>query len=219
VGRLRLGPSATETLAREQRYRWLEQARARADATFIFTAHHADDQIETILMRLLAGSGPAGLAGMASASGTLVRPLLPFRRAALARYARERGLAVWLDPANQDPRHLRSWVRCELLPALRCRLPDVDAALLRVGAHAARDRSAWDAVLELLPGLDPRSEDHGISVAGGSLAGYDSALAQTVLMAVARRVGCRLGAGQSCRWAESGKPSWRSAACGCCALH
>ncbi|MFL5494351.1 MAG: tRNA lysidine(34) synthetase TilS, partial [Gemmatimonadales bacterium] len=192
-GRGALGISAGETVARAARYAWLETVRVRQGARSVFTAHHADDQIETILMRLLAGSGPAGLAGMGSVSGTLIRPLLPFRREALARYARDAALTVWLDPANRDPQHLRSWVRCDLLPGLRNRLPAIDAALLRAGSQAARDRAAWDAVLELLPGLDPRSEDRGISVAGASLAGYDSALAETVLMAVARRVGCRLG--------------------------
>jgi tRNA(Ile)-lysidine synthase len=197
-----LGQAAGETTARAARYAWLESVRRRRRAAVVFTAHHADDQIETILMRLLAGSGPAGLAGMASVSGTLVRPLLPFRREALVCHARDAGLPVWLDPANRDPRHLRSWVRCELLPELRTRLPDVDAALARVGSQAARDRAAWDAVLELLPGLDPRPEDGGISVAGGSLAGYDSALAETVLMAVARRAGCRLGSVRARRLVE-----------------
>jgi tRNA(Ile)-lysidine synthase len=197
-----LGPGAGETAARVARYAWLESTRVRQGAHSVFTAHHADDQIETILMRLLAGSGPAGLAGMASVSGTLVRPLLPFPREALARYARDAGLAVWLDPANHDPRHLRSWVRCALLPQLRVRLPTVDAALERVGSQAARDRAAWDAVLEVLPGLEPRSEDNGISVAGASLVGYDSALAQTVLMAIARRVGCRLGPARAQRLLE-----------------
>jgi tRNA(Ile)-lysidine synthase len=192
-GRGRLGPGAGETVARAARYAWLESARVSQGAHSVFTAHHADDQVETILMRLLAGSGPAGLAGMASVRGTLVRPLLPFRREALARYAREAGLAVWIDPANHDPRHLRSWVRCELLPGLRARLPAIDAALARAGSQAARDRAAWDAVLEVLPGLELCSEADGISVAGASLAGYDSGLAETVLMAVARRAGCRLG--------------------------
>jgi tRNA(Ile)-lysidine synthase len=139
---------------------------------------------------------------MASVSGTLVRPLLPFRREALVRYAREAGLVIWLDPANHDPRHLRSWVRSELLPELRARLPAVDAALARVGSQAARDRAAWDAVLELLPGLELRSEDRAISVAGGLLAGYDSALAETVVMAIARRVGCQLGPARAQRLLE-----------------
>jgi tRNA(Ile)-lysidine synthase len=193
VGRLRLGPSAGETLARVRRYAWLEALRDRLGAGSILTAHHADDQIETVLMRVLAGSGPAGLAGMAPLSGSVVRPLLPFRRHELAAYLEERGLSAWLDPANSDSRHLRSWVRSEVLPLLQARLPAVDANLLRVSAQAARDRAAWDAVLDALPGLDLQVEAEAISVAASVLAGYDSALAQALVLAAARRIGCRLG--------------------------
>lgn len=192
-GRVALGPEAGETIARAARYAWLEDARRRLDAALIFTAHHADDQAETILMRVLAGSGPAGLAGMSVRRGHLVRPLLPFRREALVRYVRAEGLPVWLDPANEDPRHLRSWIRGDLLPMVRGRVPEVDRALLAVGRQAARNRAAWDAALDLLPGLDLRSEPDGFSVAGGPLRGYDSTLAMTVVMAAARRAGCRLG--------------------------
>jgi len=188
-----LGPGAAETAARAARYAWLDCTRLRLGAALVLTAHHADDQTETVLMRALAGSGPAGLAGMAARRGTLVRPLLPFHRTALLRYVRARGLPVWLDPANQDPRHLRSWLRGDLLPMLRARLPRIDDALLAVGRLAARDRAAWNAVLELLPGLDFRMERDGFSVAAGGLDGYDSALGETMLMAAARRVGCRLG--------------------------
>jgi tRNA(Ile)-lysidine synthetase-like protein len=193
IGRLGLGPDAGETAARTGRYAWLEQVRVRLAAAVIFTAHHADDQVETVLMRVLAGSGPAGLAAMAPVRGTLVRPLLPFRRLELAAYLEERRLSAWLDPANTDPRHLRSWMRTELLPMLRARLPDVEAHLERVAAHAADDRAAWDAVLDVVPGLNLRAEPEAISVAASGLAGYDSALTQAVLFAAARRIGCRLG--------------------------
>ena len=192
-GRGALGPGAGETAARAARYAWLESTRLGLGAAFVFTAHHADDQAETVVMRALAGSGPAGLAGMAARRGSLVRPLLPFRRGALLRYVRSQGLSVWLDPANQDPRHLRAWLRGDLLPTLRARLPRVDEALLTVARHAARDRAAWDAVLDLLPGLEFRVERDGFSVAAGGLSGYDSALGETLLMSAARRVGCRLG--------------------------
>jgi tRNA(Ile)-lysidine synthase len=148
-------------------------------------------------MRALEGSGPGGLAGMRAVSGLLVRPLLRFPRAKLATYARERGLPVWMDPANSDPAHLRSWIRCDLLPAIRKRLPEVDARLRRLGSHAAREREAWSSVIELLPGLDPRPEDGGISVAASPLAVYDSALAQTVVIAAARRAGFVMGAGRA----------------------
>jgi tRNA(Ile)-lysidine synthase len=192
-GRLDLGSRAGETRARAARYVWLESLRQRCGAVAVFTAHHADDQIETVLMRMLAGSGPLGLAGMAAVSGTLVRPLLGFRRVELTRYLRLRGLDAWCDPANRDPRHLRSWIRVELLPSIRARLPRVDAALLRGADQAARHRAAWDSLIDVLP-LEPRREDGGISVAGAPVNGYDSPLAQNVIRALALRVGCRIGA-------------------------
>ena len=193
VGRLTLGPDAGETRARAERYGWLEALRERLGAGMIFTAHHAGDQVETVLMRALAGSGPAGLAGMASVRGHLVRPLLAFSRDQLARHLEESGLTAWDDPANTDTRHLRSWIRTGVLPALRQRLPQVDSSLLRLSRQAGRDRAAWDAVLDALPELDLRVEDEAISVAAPSVGRYDSALAQAIVMAVARRAGCQLG--------------------------
>jgi tRNA(Ile)-lysidine synthetase-like protein len=193
VGRLDLGPSAGETKARTERYAWLEALRLRLDAQVVYTAHHADDQVETVLMRALAGSGPAGLAGIATTHNHLVRPLLPFSRAELAQHLADVGLTAWMDPANVDRRHLRSWLRGDVLPTLRLRLPDVDAKLLRTSRQAARDRAAWDAVLDAMPELDLRVETAGISVAAVSLGGYDSPLAQALILAVARRAGCQLG--------------------------
>jgi tRNA(Ile)-lysidine synthase len=199
VGELSLGPTAGETLARTRRYAWLEGVRNRIGAAIILTAHHADDQIETVLMRVLAGSGPAGLAGMAVSSGALVRPLLPFRRAELAAYLEERGLSAWVDPANTDPRHLRSWIRTELLPQVRDRVPQVERNLERLASQAADDRAAWDAVLDALPQLDLRSEAGENSVAASVLADYDSALIQAVVLALARRAGCPLGPTRAAR--------------------
>lgn len=193
VGCLALGSRAGETAARSARYAWLEDTRARLGAEIIFTAHHADDQVETILMRVLGGSGPAGLAAMAPTSGKLVRPLLSVGHGELIRHLQGRGMEAWLDPANSDPRHLRSWVRTDLLPALRRRTPAVDANLQRLSLQAARDRAAWDALLDVLPGLDLAEENGGISVATLPLGGYDSALVQAVILAAARRAGCQLG--------------------------
>jgi tRNA(Ile)-lysidine synthase len=190
---LQLDPSASETVARERRYAWLEAARVRTGASFIFTAHHADDQVETVLMRVLAGSGPAGLAAMVVRQGRVVRPLLPFRRAELEEHLRSAGLRAWLDPANADPRHLRSWIRGELLPLLRSRVSGVDANLERLARQAGANRAAWDAVLDSLSGLDLQVEMAGISVAATPLADYDSALTQATILTLARRAGCPLG--------------------------
>lgn len=193
VGRLDLGPDTGETRARAERYAWLEALRVSLGAGVILTAHHAGDQVETVLMRALAGSGPAGLAGIAPIRGHLVRPLLSFSREELVLHLEETGLTAWEDPANSDARHLRSWIRTDLLPTLRQRLPRVDANLLRLSRQAGRNRAAWDAVLGALPELDFRVENDAISVAAPSVEGYDSPLAQAVILAAARRAGCQLG--------------------------
>lgn len=194
-GRLELGPRASETVARRARYAWLEEARSRVGADWLVTAHHRDDQVETILLRALRGSAPAGLAGIATRTRAgVVRPLLPFTRAELVAHVRERGLATHDDPANRDPRHLRSWLRHTVLPLLEGRLGgrlrgDVD----RLGKAAARDRRAWDSVLDRLPGLDLRLARGSCDVARAVLREYDGALAVAVLRAAARRVGLVLG--------------------------
>ena len=191
--RLSLGAGAGETRARAGRYAWLETLRARTGAELVFTAHHADDQSETVLMRLLAGSGPAGLAGIAPRRGHLVRPLLPWTHADLVDWVRERGWPVAEDPANRDPRHLRSWVRTEILPRVRERLPDVDRRLRRAARQARLARSAWDMVLDRLPDLAWQREIDGASVAVAPLAGYDTVLGAAVLMAALRRAGGMMG--------------------------
>jgi len=159
----------------------------------LFTAHHQDDQIETVLMRVLKGSGPAGLAGMASRRGPLVRPLLGVPRAELLAHARDAGLDPWDDPANRDPRHLRSWIRGSLLPLLRERIPDVDRRILLLARQAARDRAAWDAWISALPALDFRRETAAVSVAAAPLNGYDSGVLRALLAALGRRLGLVIG--------------------------
>lgn len=190
---LALGPGAGETRAREARYAWFDALREETGAALAFTAHHADDQSETTLMRLLAGSGPAGLAGIAARRGWIVRPLLPWTHAELVAWVRERGWPVVEDPANRDPRHLRSWVRTALLPRIRERLPDVDRRLRRAARQARAQREAWDAVLDHLPELAWRREIDGASVAVTPFADYDSALGAAVLMAALRRAGGLMG--------------------------
>ncbi|HEV8599097.1 MAG TPA: tRNA lysidine(34) synthetase TilS [Gemmatimonadales bacterium] len=193
VTRLALGGAASETAARSARYAWLEQLADELAAELIFTAHHQDDQVETILMRVLRGSGPAGLAGIAPRRGRLVRPLLPFRRAELAAHVHAVGLEAWQDPANADLRQERAWVRGELLPLLRSRLPAVERRILGLGRQAARQRTAWDTVLERLPDLDLQPSCEGVSVAASPLHGYDSSAREALLGALGRRVGCLIG--------------------------
>jgi tRNA(Ile)-lysidine synthase len=114
-------------------------ARATAlGAGRIATGHTADDQAETVLMRLLQGAGPRGLGGIAPVRGAYVRPLLECRRAAIEAHLAARGLTWVEDATNRDPAFLRNRIRHDLLPFLAARWDaDVVAALGR-GAAVAR---------------------------------------------------------------------------------
>lgn len=194
TGRLGLGAAATETTAREARHRWLESVRRDQGADAIVLAHHSDDQIETVLLRVLAGSGPAGLAGMEPRRGRLLRPLLAFSRAELVEWLAARGVESWTDPANTDPRHARSWIRTELLPLLVRRDPAVSERILRLARQAADDRRGWEEALGALPGLDLQTEGGRLSVDALALVRLDPALGISLLRAAARRLGFVLGA-------------------------
>ena len=202
---LRLGPHATETEARDARYAWLRDTQKRHGARYLVTAHHQDDQVETILLRVLRGSGLAGLAGIpAKSKGGLVRPLLPFTKLELSSLTPDtRHLTPFSDPSNADPKHLRSWVRGTLLPLIDSRLgPGARADLLSLGRHAARDRRAWGALPELVPELALQHAPGSFSVARTPLARYDASLAGALVMAAARRAGIPVGPRRAARLVE-----------------
>lgn len=100
--------------ARAMRYRVIERWRAGRGIDWIMTGHHADDQLETMLMRLNRGSGVAGLAGVRGRSGRVIRPLLGMRKADLQAFAEAEGLPHVHDPSNADPRFDRAAMRTAL---------------------------------------------------------------------------------------------------------
>lgn len=100
--------------ARSERYARLEEWRQRDNLDWLLTAHHADDQLETLLMRLNRGSGVAGLAAVRPRSGHVVRPLLGLRKAALLAHARAAGVPFVEDPSNHDMRFDRAALRAHL---------------------------------------------------------------------------------------------------------
>jgi tRNA(Ile)-lysidine synthase len=186
---LHLGPDASETRARRERYRALRQLQRGLRARYLVTAHHADDQIETVLYRFLRGSGPAGLAGMGSVgAGGLVRPLLPFRGTELAEWLEQRAPEVTphVDPANADQRHDRSWLRYVLMPLLRARFPDVERRIGETRAQAASERAAWETLVLEDEALQCRAIPRGVEVARGPFARYDKALSVALLRALGR---------------------------------
>lgn len=104
--------------ARAARYEALRCAAERSGASLIATAHHADDRAETVLIRLLRGAGPRGLAVLPPRDGDRIRPLLRARRADVLAHLARHAVPFASDPSNQDRRFLRVRVRHELLPLL-----------------------------------------------------------------------------------------------------
>ncbi len=142
-------PVTTEAAGRTLRYRCFEEARTRLHPGAVtVTAHTADDQAETVLFRAARGSGPRGLSAIRPLRPpAVVRPLLPFGRAELEAFAREREIPFRDDPTNRDPRWTRNRIRHHVLPALEEAVPGAARALAAL-ADTARDHIA--ALQELL---------------------------------------------------------------------
>jgi len=138
--------------ARRARLDGLEALAHRRGCTRVALAHQADDQAETVLFRIVRGTGLAGMAGIPHRRGIFVRPLLDVRRAEIARYLAKRGIPFIEDPSNADLRYARPRVRHRLLPALREENPRVTEALLALAAEAAawRDGGARAATASAL---------------------------------------------------------------------
>lgn len=129
------GPEAS---AREARYGALLARLQEGD--WLISAHHREDQAETLLLNLIRGSGPAGVAGIGEirrfGPGWLARPLLNIDRESLRRYAEEKALHWVEDPSNVDRRFDRNFLRHEILPRLQSRWPDIATRLQRSAGHA-----------------------------------------------------------------------------------
>ncbi len=146
-----------EAAARDARYAALGSVAREEDASAVVTGHTAGDQVETVLLRLLRGSGVLGLAGIAPRSlpwgaggPLLLRPLLDRWPEETRRYCRMRGIAWSEDETNASPRFARNRVRHELLPLLGAMHPGAGRSLLRLAGQAAELRRWLDGEVERL---------------------------------------------------------------------
>ncbi|HET7570097.1 MAG TPA: tRNA lysidine(34) synthetase TilS [Gammaproteobacteria bacterium] len=132
-----------EAAARAARYAALKSEMRPGE--WLLTAHHADDQLETVLLQMLRGGGPAGIAAMPArapfGSGFLVRPLLAFERQTLIAYAEANDLNCVEDPGNIDPHRDRNYLRHEIVPRLKQRWPSATTTIGRAARHAAQAKS------------------------------------------------------------------------------
>lgn len=156
---------STEEVAREARYAALRTALRPGE--LLLTAQHADDQLETVLLALMRGAGPAGLAGMAAVAtfgaGLLVRPLLGETRAGLRSIAESAGLSWVEDPSNESVRFNRNYLRREVLPALRSRWPSGALTAVRSARHCAE--AAMLERVQARRDLDAAQDGQGLEAA------------------------------------------------------
>ena len=134
-----VGSQGLEAAAREARYAALSRHIGEHDV--LLTAHHRDDQLETVLLHLVRGTGAHGLAGMAPvrafADGKHVRPLLSFSREAIESYAKDLELEWIEDDSNSDTQFGRNFLRHQIVPELKSFWPGADQVIARSAGHAA----------------------------------------------------------------------------------
>ena len=177
-----------EEVAREVRRDFLAATAQERNCELIALGHHADDQAETFLMRLLRGAGTAGPAGMRQRDGRVVRPLLSFRHQELVAYLEAAGLAWREDESNRDPAFTRNRIRHQLLPLLESFNPSIAGQLAGLCEQLRQDEEFWsEQVSRALAELGTRVED-GYALRRRALTGLAPALAGRVVRAVLHEV-------------------------------
>lgn len=161
-----------EAQAREHRYRALGELLGAGE--MLLTAHHQDDQLETVLLRLFRGAGVKGLRGIVASGalgrGFLGRPLLAFSRAEISAAAQAWELQWLEDPSNRDLRFDRNYLRATVLPSIRRRWP----AVARTVSRAAAQMADAEGVLDALADRDARGIDDPSRISLAALRALDA---------------------------------------------
>jgi tRNA(Ile)-lysidine synthase len=158
-----------EDAARQLRYGFLEKAALENGCLQVAVAHHADDQVETIVMRFLRGSGARGLSGMPEqrklGAVTMIRPLLGVSRAAIELYAKENKLEHVVDETNTDTDILRNKIRHELIPLLKTYNPNLQESLARMSdIFSAEDVYLDDLARQSLETVVTRRSERSVRI-------------------------------------------------------
>lgn len=157
-----------ETVGRCERYKWFNELAEREHYDYIVTAHHKDDQGETILAHILRGSGIKGIIGMSVISHDyavpIVRPLLAVTKDEILEYARLQDIEYCLDASNEDVKYNRNRIRHDVIPTLKTINPNVVDALCRLGDIAQVDEAYLNGESQRLFMQLVRSVDNGFQV-------------------------------------------------------
>lgn len=175
--------------ARDARYARLEAVRKKIRAAWIVTAHTQNDQAETVLLNLLRGTGPRGVAGIPGRRGRILRPLLAVSRGEVEAYAAAQGVVFREDPSNRSVAYRRNRIRRQLLPLLaREYNPRIVEALAGLAAQAREDDDALASQAAALATGAVRKRGPAVGVSVGVLQEAEPAVARRLLQEAFRRV-------------------------------
>lgn len=134
-----------EMAARDLRYAWFEELRERENADAILVAHHQDDNIETMLMNLMRGTGIKGMTGMKERNGYIERPLLSMSRNEIEEYLHQRGQSYVTDSTNMHADVIRNKIRLQLLPLMESIFPQVRKNMLKTMRYLSQAEDSLTA--------------------------------------------------------------------------
>lgn len=183
-----------EDAARKLRYAFLETAARDMGAARIATAHHREDDAETVLLHLLRGTGLQGLGGIAPVRGKIVRPLLEASRAEIDEYVKRNSIPYVEDESNQDTRFTRNRLRLEVLPLLEEIAPGCGE---RISAAAELLREENDHLRREAEALMPEGIDGAIDLPVPVLVRQDKTLQRRLVRAVGQKLGVELTRAQT----------------------
>jgi len=174
-----------QAASREKRYAFLREAASRRGARAIMTAHHGDDQAETVLMRIIRGTGVGGLAGIperrTEGEVELIRPLLRITKRELLEYCERNGVPYAFDSSNAKRHYFRNAVRIDLMPVLEQYNPQVRSSLARLAELASAEHDYMEREARRALGEAAVREGSGWRLERRRLCGFHVALQRRVI--------------------------------------
>ena len=189
--------ASLEDAARTLRYRFLEETADRLGAQRIATAHHVQDNAETVLLHLLRGSGLRGLGGIPPVRGRIVRPFLETDRRDIDAYVDRQGIPYAEDETNADTAYTRNRLRREILPLLEKASPGCTGRIAAAAGLLREEEAHLTAECEALMPPPETTEEAALSLPAALLARQDAAMARRLVRETARRLGGELTAQQT----------------------
>jgi tRNA(Ile)-lysidine synthase len=153
-----------EMAARDLRYQWFSELREKLQAEAIAVAHHRDDNIETLLINLIRGTGIKGLTGIQPRTGYLVRPLLCVSKKEILQYAKTENLPFITDSSNEQTDWMRNKIRLQVIPLLETINPSVREAIVQTIENLNEVTKVYDSEIEKAIRIIYNKEKRSISI-------------------------------------------------------